>query len=115
MRTVKIAVPLADGRLTNHFGHCASFALVDADADAASVVGRADVEAPPHEPGLLPRWLGDKGVTHVIAGGMGSRARTLFEERGIKVVTGAPCLEPEQLVESFLKGTLETGTNACDH
>jgi len=26
---VKIAIPLADGRLAMHFGHCEHFALVD--------------------------------------------------------------------------------------
>ena len=28
---MKIAIPLADGRLCLHFGHCGHFALVDAD------------------------------------------------------------------------------------
>ncbi|MCK7542001.1 MAG: hypothetical protein MZV63_69485 [Marinilabiliales bacterium] len=32
----------------------------------------------PHEPGLLPGWLAEKGVTDVIAGGMGQRAIGLF-------------------------------------
>jgi len=28
---MKIAIPLAEGKLTMHFGHCSSFALVDVD------------------------------------------------------------------------------------
>ena len=34
--------------------------------------------------------LGERGANVIIAGGMGSRAQGLFNENGIKVVTGAP-------------------------
>mgnify|MGYP000930087423 CR=1 FL=1 len=115
METVIVAIPTAEGRLTTHFGHCASFALVTADRAAKRVLGREDVVPPPHEPGLLPRWLGERGVGMIIAGGMGSRAQQLFARQGIEVVTGAPCLAPEELVERRLAGTLETGANGCDH
>jgi predicted Fe-Mo cluster-binding NifX family protein len=115
METLKVAVPLAEGRLTNHFGHCASFAVLVADKAAGKAQSREDIVPPPHEPGLLPRWLGEMGVNLIIAGGMGSRARDLFNERGITVVTGAPCLTPEELVAQYLGGTLQTGENGCDH
>ena len=51
----------------------------------------------------------------IIAGGMGTRAQDLFEEQGIRVVIGAPNGDPRSLVESYLKGTLESGENICDH
>ncbi len=66
---MKIAIPLADGRLCLHFGHCGHFALVDADPAEKKIVAREDVEAPPHQPGLLPAWLAERGATVVIAGG----------------------------------------------
>ncbi|MFZ5807492.1 MAG: NifB/NifX family molybdenum-iron cluster-binding protein [Verrucomicrobiota bacterium] len=114
-KKMKIAIPLADGKLTNHFGHCASFALVDAQPETKSILKREDVEAPPHEPGLLPPWLAKKGVTTIIAGGMGQRALNLFAEQGIQVITGAPSQTPEKLVLAHLAGTLQVGANACDH
>ena len=70
---------------------------------------------PPHEPGVLPQWLGDLGVNLIIAGGMGQRALGLFAERGIKVITGAGSREPEALVQDYLAGALITGPNVCDH
>ncbi|MBW1742672.1 MAG: ATPase, partial [Deltaproteobacteria bacterium] len=70
---------------------------------------------PPHEPGVLPKWLGDLGVDVIIAGGMGSRAQGLFGENGIKVLTGAPSLTPEELVQQYLANSLATGENVCDH
>jgi predicted Fe-Mo cluster-binding NifX family protein len=112
---MRIAVPLAQGRLSAHFGHCETFALLDVDEAAGRVTARTDLAPPPHEPGVLPAWLGEQGVTHVLAGGMGQRAIQLFRARGIAVVVGAPPETPEALAEAFLAGTLESGANVCDH
>jgi ATP-binding protein involved in chromosome partitioning len=112
---MRIAIPLADGKLTAHFGHCASFALIDADCTEKKILGREDIDAPPHEPGLLPPWLAQRGVNTIIAGGMGQRALRLFAEQGIQVVAGAPSETPEKLVADYLAGTLQPGANVCDH
>jgi predicted Fe-Mo cluster-binding NifX family protein len=112
---MRIAVPLAEGRLAMHFGHCQQFALLDADPDTRRILKREDIAAPPHQPGLLPAWLAERGATVIIAGGMGQRAQGLFAERGIEVVVGAPAEVPERLVEDYLAGTLASGDNVCDH
>jgi len=112
---MRVAVPVADGKLNLHFGHCETLALLDVNQENNAIVSRLDVTPPPHEPGLLPRWLAEKNVNVVIAGGMGQRAQSLFAENDIEVVTGAPAETPEALVLSFLNGTLLTGANACDH
>ena len=111
---MKFAVPTNEGKLCMHFGHCEAFALIDTDSQG-KVVNEAYVTPPPHEPGLLPPWLAQQGVNCIIAGGMGSRAQQLFAEQGVKVVTGAQEGEPRAAVENFLKGTLVTGANTCDH
>jgi ATP-binding protein involved in chromosome partitioning len=110
---MKIAIPMANGRLTAHFGHCQEFALVEIEGNEISK--KEMLVPPPHEPGVLPSWLHELGADVIIAGGMGQRAVSLFQERGIKVVTGAPTLTPEELVDSYLNNTLMTGTNLCDH
>jgi predicted Fe-Mo cluster-binding NifX family protein len=111
---MKIAIPLHDGRLCAHFGHCEQFALVR--AGASDEIEDVELATPPaHAPGVLPAWLSDRGATVVIAGGMGRRAQGLFERSGIRVVVGAPSLPPEQLAEQYLAGTLATGENVCDH
>ena len=76
---------------------------------------REDVDAPPHEPGLLPKWLGERGVNTILAGGMGQRALTLFAEQGIKVVVGVPSEPVEDIVNAYLEGALKAGENVCDH
>jgi len=113
--SMRIAIPLIDGRLCLHFGHCERFALVDVDTTTKKITNREDLTPPPHEPGVLPRWLAEKGANIIIAGGMGQRAQSLFSENGVRVLVGAPSKTPEELVESFLEGTIELGENTCDH
>lgn len=112
---MKIAIPLADGRLCTHFGHCETFALVEADAESRRILETSLHDPPAHEPGALPRWLGELGADQILAAGMGRRAQELFSRQGIRVVVGAPGGTPEQLVSAYLAGALETGENVCDH
>lgn len=112
---MRIAIPLAGGRLSLHFGHCEEFALLDVDTDKKEITNKETVAAPPHQPGLLPRWLHEQGAGVIIAGGMGSRAQGLFAQNGIQVVVGAPADEPEQIAMAYLDGSLEAGDNICDH
>ena len=113
---MRYAVPLVNGMLSAHFGHCDQFAFVDTDAEGKTVTGVTMARPPAHEPGALPTWLSRNGAEVIIAGGMGRRAQALFAESGIQVILGvqqpAP---PEQLVQAHLDGTLGTGTNICDH
>lgn len=113
--TMRIAIPVASGKLAMHFGHCETFAIFDVDEKKKSILNREDVTAPDHEPGLLPRWLAEREANLIIAGGMGSRAQDLFQQNGIRVQVGASAEPPEELVQSYLDGTLESGANVCDH
>jgi len=90
---MKFAIPLAEGKLTAHFGHCQEFALVNVEDN--EIKGKELLVPPPHEPGVLPAWLHEKGATVIIAGGMGQRAIQLFQQNDIEVVIGAPVMEPE--------------------
>jgi predicted Fe-Mo cluster-binding NifX family protein len=110
---MKFAIPLAEGKLTAHFGHCKEFAMVDVEEN--KIKNTETMVPPPHEPGVLPRWLHEQGTDVIIAGGMGARALDLFAQNGIKVLTGAPALAPEELVQQYLDSTLLTGANVCDH
>jgi len=112
---MRIAIPLFDGKLSQHFGHCEKFAIIDTDDNSNIISNREDLTPPPHEPGLLPKWLGGMGVNVIIAGGMGQSAQQLFAQNRIEVVVGAPADSPEDLVSAYLNKTLQTGANLCDH
>ncbi len=110
---MKFAIPTAEGKLTAHFGHSQEFVLLHVEDNKISK--KEVLTPPPHEPGVLPRWLHEMGADVIIAGGMGQRAVELFTQNSIKVITGAPCLPPEELVEQYLENSLVTGSNVCDH
>ncbi|MCD6526468.1 MAG: NifB/NifX family molybdenum-iron cluster-binding protein [Desulfuromonas sp.] len=112
---MKIAIPTAQGKLATHFGHCEIFTMLTIDTDTNTVTGTETLQPPTHEPGVLPRWLGEQKVDVIIAGGMGQRAQQLFSDQGIKVIVGACAEEPTSLIKQYLAGTLTTGINLCDH
>jgi len=112
---MRYAVPMTDGKLAAHFGHCEHFAIIDVDEEAKTVVRKEIVPSPGHQPGFLPGWLAEEGVTAVIASGMGMRAQELFAQSRIRVIVGALGDDPEQVVLDCLRGTLATGENVCDH
>ncbi|MFC2024227.1 NifB/NifX family molybdenum-iron cluster-binding protein [Chloroflexota bacterium] len=98
-----------------HFGHCEEFALFDVDDVNKKILRKELVSSPEHQPGLLPKWLAEQGVSLVIAGGMGSRAQDIFQQNSIGVVTGILESDPEKVIQSCLNGELNTGPNVCDH
>jgi len=112
---MRYAVPISDGVVAAHFGHCEHFALIDADEETKGIVRKELIPSPGHQPGLLPEWLAEEGVSVVIANGMGSRAQRLFQQNHIQVVIGALESDPEKVVLNYLNGTLDTGDNICDH
>lgn len=112
---MRIAIPVTDGKLSAHFGHCEQFAIIDADTDTRDIKSQELVKPPAHEPGALPRWLSGLHVELIIAGGMGRRAQQLFEQSGIDVVVGAANDSPQELTKQYLAGQLQTGQNICDH
>lgn len=112
---MKIAIPTVDGVLCAHFGHCQQFAVLDVDPDTKTINSTALLTPPPHEPGVLPAWLGQMGCDLIIAGGMGGRALELFKSNGVDVIIGAPTGKPDEIVLAHLNGTLRTGQNVCDH
>ena len=112
---MKYAVPATDGKLSAHFGHCQQFAIFDVDNAKKTIQKKELLDSPGHQPGMLPVWLANKGVSVVIAGGMGSRAVDIFRENNIQVIIGAMQTDPEKAVQDYLTGQLATGSNVCDH
>ncbi len=112
---MKIAIPVAEDKLCMHFGHCQTFALVEIDEETKSVANTENLIPPAHEPGVLPKWLHEKGADVIIAGGMGTRAQQIFEQFGVKVVVGADPDLPEKVADKWIRGVLVTGDNVCDH
>ena len=112
---MRYAIPVSSGGLSAHFGHCEQFALIDVDEAKNEIVRKEIIPSPGHEPGLLPVWLAEKGVSVIIASGMGSRAQELFRQNRIKVIINVVEANPEKAVLDYIGGRLEVGDDVCDH
>lgn len=106
---LKFAIPMEGGKPAARFGEAKHFALVTVKNHA--IAGKEVLDTPPHEPGGIPVWLEDLGVTHVLTRGLGEKAQELLKKKGIEVVVGVPAEEPEQLVGMYLDVALPTGLN----
>jgi len=107
---MKIAVA-SDGRMVSqHFGHCEGFNVFT--VQESKIIDSKFFQNPGHKPGYLPNYLNDMGVNVIISGGMGGGAIEIFDEKDIKVVTGAAG-EAKESVEKYLKGELESTESVC--
>ena len=109
----KIAIPVENGILCAHFGHCEKFAIIE--VVNGEITEMKELTPPEHVPGLYPRWVVELGVTDVIAGGMGQKAITLFNQENINVFVGAPANSAKELVTDFLSNKLTLNANYCNH
>jgi predicted Fe-Mo cluster-binding NifX family protein len=113
MMNKRIAIPVENGSLCPHFGHCQAFAFVDVKDSIITDI--TIIDPPEHQPGTFPRFVSAHGATDVIGGGMGPQAITLFNDAGINVFIGAPVDSPEKLANDFIQGKLQLSANYCDH
>lgn len=112
---MKFAIPTADDKLCQHFGHCEKFVFIEVLEDSKTIISKEEIVGPEHAPGILPPWVAKQGATIILSGGMGGRAQELFAQAGIKVIAGCPSEDPEKVVLDYLNGTLQIGVNGCDH
>jgi len=110
-----LAIPLEGDRFCEHFGRADQFIMFEIDEGLRTFTELKRLAAPPHEPGVLPRWLAEQGAQVVIAGGMGPRAQQMLAEQDVRVVLGAASQTPEELTRAFLNQELAGGANSCDH
>ena len=101
-----------DASISEHFGHCPFFVLVDIQdgkIDPVQTVRNPDFSD--HEPGSIPRFIHSRGLNVMVASGMGRRAVSFFDQLGIPAVTGASGTVRQGL-EAFLQGLLD-GVAPC--
>ncbi|NMA55458.1 MAG: dinitrogenase iron-molybdenum cofactor [Firmicutes bacterium] len=109
---MKIAVATIDGQVAAHFGHCREFVLYD--TEGSHITAKNIVPSPAHQPGALPRFLGQQGVDCVIAGGMGPSAQNLLAQQNISTIIGATG-PADEVIKAYLAGNLQLGDSACHH
>ncbi len=107
-----VAVATENLMVAQHFGRCPHYTLFKLENGAVSE--EKVVPNPGHEPGYLPGFLAQIGVKCIIAGGMGPRAQSLFEDSSIETYTGISG-PVNEAINAYLAGTLESGISGCEH
>ncbi len=106
----KIAVASDKGMVSQHFGFCEGFTMFETENQ--QITGQEFFANPGHRPGFLPNFLNDQGVHVVIAGGMGGGAVTIFNEKGIEVITGVSGTVQDAAM-AYLQGILQSSGTIC--
>lgn len=109
---MKVAISTDSGYVSAHFGRCSSYTIVE--IKEGKVLSRQEIPNPGHQPGFLPQFLSEKGVSCIIAGGMGPRAQGLFAQKNIEAIIGAQG-PVDEVVEKFINQELEVGEDLCGH
>lgn len=111
-RDAVVAVATDGHQVAAHFGHCPEFTF--ATIKNGAVISRRTLPNPGHRPDFLPGYLAERGVTAIVAGGMGSRAVELFGTKGIETIVGVSGTVADA-IEAFRHGHLRSGESMCDH
>ena len=110
----KIVLPVRDGRIDDHFGHCDHYSIVTV-GDAGEILGVEDMPSPQGcgcKSGVAAVFK-EKGITVMLAGNMGMGALNKLNDNGITVVRG--CNGPVMdVVNDYLAGRLsDSGERSC--
>lgn len=109
---MKVAISTDQGCVSAHFGRCSSYTIVE--IREGKILGREEIPNPGHQPGFLPQFLSEKGVSCIITGGMGQRAQGLFAQKNIEAIIGVQGAV-EDVIEKFVNQELEPGEDLCGH
>jgi predicted Fe-Mo cluster-binding NifX family protein len=107
---MKVAFSTDGVYVSAHFGRCPSFTLVDIEGN--TLMKKEIVQNPGHQPGFIPEFLREHGVSCVVAGGMGRRAEELFAQAGIRTILGVSCTV-DDAIQQILEGRLQGGESLC--
>lgn len=109
----RFAIPIKDEIVSDHFGHAKHFCIID--AKGRDILTSKMLPSPGHNHGVVPSWLIELGITHVLANGIGQKAIDQLTEQKVEVIWGVPSDKPELLVKAYLDSQLSPGINLCDH
>lgn len=110
----KIALPVTrDNRIDDHFGHCEMYGIYTINEEN----GIASVDTLPSQAGCgcksnIASVLAAKGVTLMIAGGIGNGAINVLNSQGIEVIRGCSGNATEA-VRLYLAGKITDSGESC--
>lgn len=110
-----IAIPTREGRVDDHFGHCAYYTVHTVD-EKQNIVKTETLESPEGcgcKSDIAERMQA-MGITVMLAGNMGNGAFEKLRGHGIGVIRGCAG-KVEEVMGQYLRGELKDSAVACDH
>ncbi len=101
-----------DSSVSHHFGRCPYFTVVDIEEN--EIINVESVENPyfnAHSPGQVPAFIKELDADVMLAGGMGRRAISIFENFEIRCSSGAAG-SVRSAVNHYIAGSLP-GASPC--
>ena len=105
-----IAISTDSGMVSAHFGRAPEFTFITIEDN--KVLKKEIVPNPGHTVGSIPQLVNQYGAKFMIAGGMGRRAETFFNQFGIEVIVGIQG-RIDDVIKKIIDGTLEGGESLC--
>lgn len=108
----RVAIPIADNRLSEYFGGCNYYEIFEIEGDRIQknifeLPDIADIDE-------LPAWLEKQGVTDVIAYKVNKQIISLFASKKVNLFVGIPQNSTEKLIDDYLNGKLESDKNIIE-
>jgi predicted Fe-Mo cluster-binding NifX family protein len=104
---MKIAIPMANGSFSEHFGGAKAFLVYHGNCMTRNLDRRELFGAPEHKPGSLPQWLEAQKVDALVSSAIGERALIMLANAGIMVFLADDNSDPSALALSCLTGKLQ--------
>jgi hypothetical protein len=102
----RVAIPVTNELLSEYFGDCSHYEIFEIDG---KIVDRKEAGFPAGTvANELPGWLEEKGITDVITFRVNSKIINLFTSRKVNLFVGVPIDSPQNLIEAYLQGKLES-------
>lgn len=112
---IKIAIPSRDGKVDEHFGHCAFYSIVEVD-EGKQIISTSTIDSPEGcgcKSDIASR-LQMMGVTVMLVGNIGQGAVNKLECCGIHVIKGQHG-EISGVVRNYLRGEAVDYDAICAH
>ncbi|HEX2924929.1 MAG TPA: P-loop NTPase [Ruminiclostridium sp.] len=108
--TTKFAIVTEGENVSSHFGKCEFVTIVE--AEDSTIISKDVISTQGNQHGLLPGFLASRGVSVVIAGGMGDGARQKIEDNNIRIVSGVSG-KIDEVINLYLAGNLKSENTGC--
>lgn len=108
---LRLAIAVSGEEVAQHFGHCDFFQVYN--IENKKVIFEEKITNPPHQKGLLPKFLQEKQINAVITGNLGSLAVSSLEELGIVPIRGVKG-NVSDVLKAFIDESLVSTDEICE-